>query len=56
MTFGVARPGLPEPSYLFLDLSSEKKLSCNRESELSSAAQVRSQTGGIPHVNMETSC
>lgn len=55
MTFAVARSGLPEPSYLFLDLSSEQKLSCNRESESRFTAQVRSQTGGICHVNMETS-
>lgn len=55
VNFGVARPGLPETSHLFLDLSSEQKLSCNRESELSFAAQVRSQTGRISWVNMETS-
>lgn len=46
---------VPVPSYLFLDLSSEQKLNCNREFELSFTAQVGSQTGGIFCVNMDTS-
>lgn len=40
MTFDVARPGLPEPSYWFLDLSSEQNLSRAREPDLSFTGQI----------------